>query len=332
MTKLTHPSRRTFVAGSIASLAAIGTALPFSAQAQAGFPTRPIKFVAPFPPGSGTDINARMFAKKISELAGHPVSVENKPGGNGFIGVAAALNAPADGYTVFIGSNSTFSTNAATFKQLPYDPIADFTPLTVIASFPCLLVVPKDSPYKTLADLIADARKRPTQLNYGSGSVSYMLFSEWLNELAKMKTTGINFKGAGEAINATLSGTVDFSIVDSSGAVELVKGGRLRALAFTGAKRALQLPEIPTSAEAGLPEFLPYNWVGAAVSSKTPPEIAKRLGELFRQAGASQEIKDYYANLGNDLMMTSPQEFRKFQSDEISRWKRFAQDVGLQLQ
>lgn len=333
MTNVNNTSRRVFVAGSIASLAAMGTTLPFAAQAQpSSFPTHPIKFVAPFPPGSGTDVNARLFAKKIGELGGQPVSVENKPGGNGFIGVAATLNAPADGYTVFIGSNSTFSTNAATFKSLPYDPIADFTPITVIARGPCLLLVPQKSPYKTLDDLIADARKRPTELNYGSGSVSYTLFSEWLNELAKIKTTTINFKGAGEAINATLAGTVDFAIVDATGAYELVKSGRVRALAYTGPKRALQVPKVPTSAEAGLPEFLPYNWVGAAVSSKTPPEVAKRLTELFKQAAATQEVQDYYAKIGSELLMTSPQEFRKFQTEEIARWKRLAQDVGLQVQ
>lgn len=333
MKKLTNPGRRTFVAGSIASLAVMGAALPFAAQAQGNaFPSRPLKFVAPFPPGSGTDINARLFAKKIGEISGQPVSVENKPGGNGFIGVAAALGAPADGYTVFIGSNSTFSTNAATFKSLPYDPIADFTPITVIARGPCLLLVPKNSPYKTLGDLIADARKRPTELNYGSGSVSYTLFSEWLNELAKIKTTGITFKGAGEAINATLAGTVDFAIVDASGAYELIKGGRVRALAYTGAKRAIQVPEVPTSAEAGLAEFLPYNWVGVAVPSKTPPEVVKRLTELFIQAAATKDIQDYYAKIGSELLMTSPQEFRKFQTEEIARWKRLALEVGLKLQ
>ena len=279
----------------------------------------------------GTDINARMFAKKVGELAGEAVSVGNKPGGNGFIGVAATLSAPADGYTVFIGSNSTFTTNAATFKKLPYDPIADFTPITVIAKGPCLVLVPKDSPYQTLGDLIADARKRPMELNYGSGSVSYTLFAEWLNQLAKTKTTIVNFKGAGEAINAVLTSTVDYAIVDASGAIELVKGNRVRALAYTGTERARLLPSVPTSAEAGMPDFLPYNWVGAAVASKTPPNVVKRLTELFAQAGKSKEVQDYYANQGTELLMSTPEEFRKFQLREIERWKGMAKDIDLQL-
>jgi tripartite-type tricarboxylate transporter receptor subunit TctC len=333
MNKTINPSRRVFAAGGVAYLATMGTTLPFSAHSQpGGFPTRAIKFVVPFPPRRGTDINARLFAKTIGEICGQAVTVENKPSDNGFVGVAAALSAPPDGYTVFIGSNSTFSTNAATFTSLPYDPIADFTPITVIARGSCLLLVPQKSPHKTLGDLIADAREHPTELHYGSGSVSYTLFSEWFNELAKIKTTCINYEGSEGAINATLAGTVDFAVVGATGAYELVKSGRVRALAYTGDKRALQVPDVPTSAEVGFPEFLPYNWVGAAVSSKTPPEVVKRLGELFTQAAATQEIRDFYAKVGAELPMNSPQDFRKIQKDEIARWKRLAQESGLVMQ
>ena len=325
-------NRRQISVLALSGISSLGLGLPALGNAQGNaFPSRPIKFVVPFPPGSGTDTTARMFAKKVGELAGQPITVENKPGGNGFIGVQAVLNAPADGYTVFLGSNSTLSTNAATFKKLPYDPIADFAPITVLSRGPCLIVVPPNSPYKTLNDLIAAAKKRPGALNYASGSVSYTLYTEWLNELAKIKTTAFNYKGAGDAINGTMAGTVDFSVVDASGAIELVKGGRLHALAYTAPERSPLLPDVPTSAEAGMPGYLAYNWVAAAVPAKTPPETVKRLGELFEQAGASAEIKDHYLRQSTTLLMTGGAEMRKYQIDEIARWKRLAATAGLEL-
>jgi tripartite-type tricarboxylate transporter receptor subunit TctC len=327
-----HCGRRGLLSlAGLATAVALGAVAPVAAWAD-NFPSKTIKFIVPFPPGSGTDTNARLFAKKISDISGQSVIVDNRPGGNGFIGVQAILNAPADGYTVFVGSNSTLSTNAATFKKLPYDPIADFAPITLLSRGPCLVIVPPNSPYKTLNDLITDARKRPTALNYGAGSVSYTLYSEWLNELAKMKTTNVPYKGAGDAINGVAAGTVDFAVVDAGGAIELVRGGKLRALAYTAPERSPLLPDVPTSAEAGVPEFLAYNWVAVAVSSKTPPEIAKRLGVLFSQAAATPEIKDYFTRQNVPLLMSGPTEFRKFQSDEIGRWKRLMTAASIELQ
>jgi tripartite-type tricarboxylate transporter receptor subunit TctC len=197
---------------------------------------------------------------------------------------------------------------------------------------PCLVIVPANSPYKTLNDLIADARKRPTALNYGSGSASYTLYSEWLNELAKMKTTNVPYKGAGDAINGVVSGTVDFAVVDAGGAIELVRGGKLRALAYTAPERSPLVPDVPTSAEAGVPEFLAYNWVAVAVSAKTPPEIAKRIGALFSQAAATPEIKDYFTRQHIPLLMSGPGELRAFQTEEIGRWKRLMVAAGIELQ
>ena len=324
--------RRRIVQGAGALLVA---SLPLLARAQAApeaFPTRPLKFIVPFPPGSGTDTNARLFAKKVGELSGQPVSVENKPGGNGFIGVQAALSPPNDGYTVFIGSNSTLSTNAATFKNLPYDPLTDFAPISLISRGPCFIIVPPSSPYKTLAELIADARKRPGALNYATGSMSYTLYSEWLNDLAKMRTTAITYKGAGDAINVTMAGTVDFAVVDASGANELVKGGRLRALAYTSTERSQVVPEVPSIVEAGLPEFMAVNWVAAAVSAKTPPAVTQRLVALFMDAGRAAETRDFYHRQGSQLIMSSAAELRRYQIEEIARWKRLMTITGLELQ
>jgi len=333
MSKTLSASRRRFgiAAGTLLAVGLAGLPGAVLAQPQT-FPTRPIRFVVPFPSGSGTDTAARIFAKKIGDLTGQGVVVENKPGGNGFIGVQTLLGAPADGYTVFIGSNSTLSTNAATFRKLPYDPLTDFTPITLLSRGPCLIIVPANSPYHTLKELVDDARKRPGALNYGTGSVSYTLYSEWLNEQTHMKTTAVPYKGAGDAINGVMAANVDFAVVDASGAIELVKAGKLRALAYTAPQRSPLVPGVPSAPEAGIPDFLAYNWVAAAVSAKTPAPIAQRLGELFAQAGASAEVKEYYQRQSTSLILSTPAELRDYQKQEIERWKRLAAIAKIELQ
>ena len=328
-------SRRRFLGLTAAALAAFGAATPLAAPAAESadaFPARPIRFIVPFPSGSGTDTTARMFAKKIGELTGQGVVVENKPGGNGFIGVRTALSAPPDGYTVLIGSNSTLSTNAATFRKLPYDPLTDFAPISLLSRGPCVIIVPANSPYRTLTELLKDARKHPGALNYGSGSISYTIYTEWLNELARTKTTVVPYKGAGDVINGVMAANVDFAVVDASGAFELVRGGKLRALAFTAPQRSPLLPEVPSIAEAGLPDFLARNWVAAAVSAKTPPAVVKRLHDLFAQAGNAPDVRDYYTRLSAELILSSPAEMRQYQKDEIQRWKRLAEVAKIPLQ
>ncbi len=322
--------RRRLLLGTGAALAGAAS-LPTLAQAQA-FPSHAMRFIVPFPPGSGTDITARLFAKSIGDLSGQAVTVENKPGGNGFIGVQTALNPPHDGHTVFIGSNSTLTTNAATFRKLPYDPIADFAPITLLSRGACLVIVPAASAHRSLADLVADARKRPGKLNYASGSMSYTLYSEWFNEMAKIKTAGINYKGAGEAVNAVLTGEVDFAVVDATGANELARSSRVRPLAFTAPKRSIVLPEVPTVGEAGYPDYLAFNWVAAAVSSKAPPAALEQLGALFAKAAQTPEIQAYYRKQGTELIMSSAPELRRYQAEEIERWKRLMGITGIELQ
>lgn len=327
------PNRRRLLAGLCTTSATIAwPSLALASEASANFPTRPLRFIVPFPPGSGTDTTARLFAKKIGEITGQGTVVENKAGGNGFIAVQSLLSAPADGHTVFIGSNSTLSTNAALFKKLPYDPLKDFAPISLLSRGACVVIVPVSSKYQTLKDLIDDARKRPGALNFGSGSISYRLYSEWLNEMVGMKTTEIPFKGAGAAVNAIVSGEVDFAVVDASGAIELINGGRVRALAFTAPERSPLIPQIPNASEAGIPHFLAYNWVAAAVSARTPPAIVEQLIALFQQVGAAPDVRAYYARQSSSLLMTPPAELTRYQKEEIERWKRLAQTVNIEQQ
>ena len=179
-----------------ASLVALGTTLAPAVQAQA-FPSKTLKFVVPFGPGSGTDTSARYFARKLQDLTGQSVVVENKPGANGFIAVKQVLSAPADGYTVFIGSNSTLAVNAALFKELPYDPVKDFAPLTMMMRSPAMLATAPQVPFADLKGLVSYAKAHPGKVNFGAGSAGYQLMGELLNDSAGVQTVHVPFKGAG---------------------------------------------------------------------------------------------------------------------------------------
>jgi tripartite-type tricarboxylate transporter receptor subunit TctC len=314
------------------AIATIATLLPISAANAQDFPNKPIKFIVPFPPGSGTDTSARYFGKKLSELTGQPVVVENRAGANGFIAVKAVLTAPADGYTVFIGSNSTLAVNVALFKQLPYDPVTDFSPLSMLMRAPALLIVPASSPYKTTSDLITAAKAQPDKLDYGAGSAGYQLMAELFNDVAKVQTHHVPYKGASDAIAAIASNTIHFSFVDITGASELYKAGKIKALAVASDKRVASIPEVPTAAQSGLADFTAYIWVAAAVHAKTPKAETDKLAALFTKIETMLETKEFYEKLGAEVMKGGPDEMRSFQAAEIQLWKRIATKAKVEQQ
>jgi tripartite-type tricarboxylate transporter receptor subunit TctC len=306
--------------------------MPLSAAVAQDFPNKPIKFIVPFPPGSGTDTSARYFGKKLTELTGQSVVVENRAGANGFIAVKAVLTAPADGYTVFIGSNSTLAVNVALFKSLPYDPVADFSPLSMLMRAPALLIVPASSPYKNTSELIAAAKAQPDKLDYGAGSAGYQLMAELFNDIAKVQTHHVPYKGASDAITAIAANTIHFSFVDITGASELYKAGKIRALAVASDKRIASIPEVPTAAQSGLPDFTAYIWVAAAVHAKTPKAETDKLAALFTKIETMPETKEFYEKLGAEVMKGGPDEMRSFQSAEIQLWKRIAAKAKVEQQ
>ena len=286
------------------------------------FPSKPIKFVVPFGPGSGTDTSARYFAKKLQDLTGQPVVVENKPGANGFLAVKQVLSAPADGYTVFIGSNSTLAVNAALFKQLPYDPVADFAPLTMMMRSPAMLAVAPNAVYSDLQGLINYAKANPGKVNFGAGSAGYQLMGELLNDTAKMESVHVPFKGAGETMTALAAGTVDYAFAEVTAVQELAKGRRVKVLAVASDVRVPNAPEVPTASEAGLPGFEAYTWVGAMVNSKTPHAEVAKLAELFTTISKSDETREFYERIGAIPMTGGPKQMHEFQKNEIALWKR----------
>jgi len=321
---------KTLVAACVSVLGTLGSS---AALAQAtDFPSKPVKFVVPFPPGSGTDTSARYFAKKFTELTGQTVVVDNKPGANGFIAVRNVLSAPADGYTVFVGSNSTLAVNVALFKSLPYDPVTDFAPLSMMMRAPALLVVPAQSNYNSVSELVAAAKAQPGKLDYGSGSAGYQLMAELFNDVAGVQLFHVPFKGASEAMTAVASGTVHMAFADVTGASELVKGGKLRALAVASDRRVPALPQVPTAMEAGLPNFTAYTWVGAMVSAKTPKAETEKLAAILAKIEAMPETREFYEKLGAETMRGGADEMRAFQSAEIQLWKRIVTKAKVEQQ
>ena len=258
--------------------------------------------------------------------------VENKPGANGFLAVKQVLAAPADGYTVFIGSNSTLAVNAALFKELPYDPVKDFSPLTMMMRSPAMLVVPPAAPYGDLKGLLAHARANPGKGNFGAGSAGYQLMGELLNDMAGVQTVHVPFKSAGETMTAVASGTVDYAFAEVTAVLELARGARLKILAVAADKRVGNVPEMPSMADAGLSGFEAYTWVGAMVSARTPAAETARLAELFTAISRMDETRAFYERLGAAPMTGGPAQMHDFQRKEIALWKRIVSQAKVPLQ
>ena len=303
-----------------------------SQQAAATYPSKPIHFVVPFPPGSGTDVGARFFARKLGELAGQPVIVDNRAGANGFIAVKAVTSAPADGYTLLMGSNSTLATNVALFKQLPYDPVKDLAPVSTLMRSPIVLIVPANSPYKTLKDLIDAARAKPGQRTYASGSAAYQLMGELFADKAGIQLLNVPYKGAPDAVNATLSGQTDLGFSDITATMELLRGGKIRALAIAADQRLAGLPDVPTAQEQGIGGFSADTWTGVAVAANTPKPVVDKLSDMFVKILAMPETREFYARQNVITMKGGQDELRDFQREQIAVWKRIAAAARIELQ
>ncbi|MBB2919331.1 Bug family tripartite tricarboxylate transporter substrate binding protein [Cupriavidus alkaliphilus] len=334
MTDTFQPARRSLLAATVsAGVASLAGLMPSATFAQErGYPNRPIRFVVPFSAGSGTDTLARLYAKALGDVLKQSVVVENKAGANGIIGAKTVLNAPADGYTLFFASNSTLTTNVAVIRDLPYDPLRDFDPISVLDGGYCVLVVPATSPYRTLADLIAEARKRPGALNHAAGSPTYALWNEWFSEIARIKTTNIFYKGSGDAATAAVSGQVDYAIIGAGTTSQMVASGRLRALVYTGKAPHPNFPGVPTSAQAGVDGFGPLAWSAVAVRAGTPAPVVRELERAFSEAIRKPEVLSSLARMGSESLYSGAAGMRRFQLEEIERWKRLIATTGISVQ
>lgn len=314
----------------------VGTVLAFAqtpAHAQAaGFPTKPIRIVVPFNAGSGSDTGARVYGEILSKELNTPVVVENKPGASGLLTIQAVKAAPADGHTIMLASNSPMTVNVVVTKNLQYDPVKDFRPISGLGRGPVAFIVRADSPHKTIKDLAEAARKDKRSLSVGNYSAGYHLAAAWLGTATGTEVTHVAYKGGAQMMTDVIGGQLDTGAIDFGGAAPLIKEGRLRALAITSDVRHPDYPDVPTMKESGYPDFETYVWTSFFVRAETPDDITRKLADAMQKVLVTDEAKAYQATIPTAVMRFGPDEMRKFQLAEIERFRRVAEAAGIKPQ
>ena len=306
-------------------------ALAHGSQAQVlDYPTRSIKILVPLAAGSGTDSAARYFGQQLAGLLGQSIVIENRPGANGMIAGAAVKAAPADGYTIFLGTLSPLGLNQLVMKgPFPYDAITDFKPVSGLTRGMGAFVVPGNSPYKTLAELVTAAKQSPRPFNVGTYATSYQLTLDWFNILAGVKFVGVPYKGAAPIFTDLIGNQLDWAVLNLSGASTLLLSGKLRAIAVTGDTRAPEFPDVPTVKESGYPEYSNYLWTSLYVRTETPEQITNKLSAAMQQVLTSRQAQEYLVSTGGgELMPYGPEQMRKMQIDEVERFRDIIKTSG----
>jgi len=321
---------KTRLANLVACLLLGSTALIDGAWAQS-YPSKPIMLVVPFSPGSGTDQVARGMAQVItSALNGATVVVDNKPGASGMIAAQAVAKAPADGYTLFMTTNTTQSANPHLFKKLSYDPVGDFTPVAAIARGSMVLVLPGNSPIKSVGDFITAAKNKP--LTFGAGNSSSRVAAEMFSQMTGTKTLYVPYKGNPQAVTDLVGGQLDFMFADTATALPLVQAGRLKAIAYAGDKRSAAVPSLPTLDEAGVKGYELYYWVAVYAPKGTPPELVKRLNDILVTGVHSSVMTTIYTQAVLDIFTTTPDGLAQFQRAETEKWGRVIKAAGIEAE
>lgn len=293
------------------------------------FPVRSIRMVIPFPPSGAADLVGRLYAQSLSELSGQPVVADNRPGASGLIGTQNVLASPRDGYTLLIGSSSTLAVNAAIFKSLPYDPLADFVPTGILATGPVILVTAASSPIRNFDDLVKKAQARPGTLNLGTGSTALQLQAEWLNELAGIRTTSISYKGGSEVASALLANVVDVGMLDVSAAHALIRAGKLRGLALGANQPVASLPGVPTADQLGLKGYSGESWIIAAVPTGTPGHVVDYYADQFAKIARQPSTRGWLGDRDLGYVYRTPAETKALMAADIARYKQLVTRLGI---
>ena len=315
----------------IAALATISTfTCTVAAENPAEFPSKPIRIIVPFGAGGAGDQLARAMAVSISEQTGKPVVVENKVGANGAIGSAYVANQPADGYTLLLATTSTHAGNAFLMKQMPYDPVKDFTPITGVSRGDLVLLVHPSLPAQNALDLVALAKKEPGTLSFASGNASTRIASEMFANSTETKLLHIPYKSNSLAILDLLSGQVKMMISDTAVGAPYVRSGQLRALGVTGRNRSPDLPSVPTMREAGISNYEALPWWNAIYApAGTPPAIVDKLNKILVTAARSSAAAGFYKSSGAEIFTTTPAEMGRYQITEAAKWKKAIDTAGM---
>lgn len=317
----------------LACISGIAALAPLAAAAQAGYPNKPIRVIVPFAAGSTTDIIARAISDKMGQSMGQQLIIENRGGASGTIGQAAVAAAAPDGYTIMIHSSS-HTVSPHTFAKLPFDTEKDFAGVTPISSTPNVLVISPSKNIKTLGELLAAARAKPGSMNFasaGQGSATH-LNAEKFKLAAKIEATNIPFKGSGEAVTEVMSGRVDYYFSPIAPVIGQIRNNQLVPLAVGSPRRAAALPNVPTTAEAGVPGSEFNFWIGMMVPARTPREIVNRLNDEVVKALASPEVKERFVTLGADIWTLKPEQFDAYIRDEIKANAALVKAAGLEVQ
>lgn len=326
MTTIHTVTRRSLLAVAAAA-ATILAAGPAAAQA---YPNKPITMIVPFSAGGTTDILARIVGQALSTELGQSVVIDNRAGAGGNIGGQLAARAPADGYTLFMGTVGTHAINEALYKKMPFNPIKDFAPLSRVANVPNLLVAHPAQPFKTVSELIAYAKANPGKVNFGSsGSGSSIhLSGELFKSMAKVDMVHIPYKGSAPAVNDLLGNQIAIMFDNMPSAIQHVRAGKLRPIAVTTAKRSPELPDVPTIAESGVPGYEATSWFGLFAVAGTPAPIVTQLNKALVKVLNQPDVKAKIVAQGGEVVAETPEQFAAFIKAETAKWGKVVKESG----
>jgi len=303
-------------------------AAPLVAVAQ--FPGKPIRVVVPFPAGSATDTVTRILANSVSQSVGQPLVVENKAGADGAIAASEVARSPADGYTLLMATNSPMSAVPAMKKNPPYDPVADFTPITDVGRYTFFIVVHPSVPARTLAELIDYARANPGKLNYATGNTTGIVSTAFFAAQAGIQMVHVPYRGEPQAITDLVAGRVQFMFCSSSTSIPHIREGKLRAVVTTLPKRSTLLPDVPSIAEAGMPQFSITSWAGLFGPAKLPREVVERLNREFGAAMARSDVQAAMERQAFALTPSSPEQLAGFVKEQMESYRRTLRAAGVE--
>ncbi|ALM84867.1 tripartite tricarboxylate transporter substrate binding protein [Bordetella sp. N] len=321
------PKASVWLRNSVAAVLAT-TALA-SAPAFAKYPDHPISVIIPFPAGSGTDAVGRIFAQQLGEILGGPVVVENKPGGNATIGANYVARAKPDGYTLFITTNTSHSAAPFLNKNVPYDPVKDFTPIARGGNLPFILVVNPKLPIKSVQDLVAYAKKNPGKLTYASGNSTGIVAGATFADRAGIKILHVPYKGTPQAMTDVMSGQVDMMFTDVASSLAFVQSSKLRALAVSTAARSNVVPDIASMQDAGIQNFDINSWNGLLGPAGMPKDVVQQLNAAMNKIVNDPATRKRFADLGFDAFSGTPEDFAAFVSQQRDLWGKMIQDAGI---
>jgi tripartite-type tricarboxylate transporter receptor subunit TctC len=293
------------------------------------YPNKPIRIVVGYVAGGGNDIIVRVLVPKLSEALGQPVIVDNRPGAQSIIAAEMVAKATPDGYTLLMGPSGPMTMNPAIYSRLPYSPLRDFAPITMIGSFPLILVVSPSLPVKSVKELVEYARASPDKSNYGASAAAFQLTTELFNQKTGTRFLHIPYKGVNESINAVIAGQVTMTIADPAVAVSQLKAGRVRGLAVTSAARHPVWPELPTLAEAGVPGIEVILWTGFHAPARAPTATVRKFRDKVVQVIGLPEIRERLAAMAVDPSGNTPEEYRRIIAADIAKWTAVAKAANI---